>query len=505
MIDIESLPVEHASDPFWRLDNLYHVRDVSGQVVPFKLLPVQRKLLESMWYFNLILKSRQHGISTLVDLMLLDVALFIPNQSCVIVADTEDKAKKLFEEKIMLPYQNLPEGFRKARYTETENTQGLEFDNGSTITVGTTVRGLTIQWLHISELGPICKREPLKAHEIKTGAFNTVHPGQHMFVESTSVGAEGLFYEMCQEARKPMLEGKQLTRLGWKLHFFGWFEDPRNRMADHEVDLVTIGPVERKYFETLEKTQNVILDQAQKAWYVAKKDTQGEDMMHEHPSTIDEAFHVSTEGRIFGLQMQKVRSQQRLRTVPWVPTEVVNTFWDLGHSDATAIWFHQHLLGEHRFIHYYENTGEDISHYVAYCRAKGYVFGKWYLPHDASSKRVNETKSCEQRMVDLGVMRSDIVVVPRVSDKWVSINLARSTLPMCWFDADGTKRGVWCLDHYEKVWSKAAGKYIDEPAHNEASNGADAFQQFPMGWKLKTVTHGAPRLPSPVMDAEIGY
>lgn len=509
MIDITSLPVEQVTDPRWRLTNLYSIRDETGAIVPFRLRPMQQAFFDNFWYFNLILKSRQLGASTMIDLMLLDVALFMPNQSCAIVADTLPKAQELFEEKIVIPYRELPQGFRRARFTETENTQEIAFDNGSKITVGTSVRGLTFQWLHISELGPICKAEPLKAHEIKTGAFNTVHAGQHMIVESTSVGAEGLFYEMCQQARAAQLEGRKLTRLGWKFHFYGWFLDPRYRLLDHEIGLITISEADHLYFDGLEQSLGIKIDEAQRGWYVAKREDQGEDMFFEYPSTPDEAFYVSTEGRIFGKQMQRVRAEGRIRHVPCVPHVPVNTFWDLGHSDKTAIWFHQYFMGEHRFIRYYQFSGEDLSHYVAYCRNQGYIFGAWVLPHDARSKRVNEKLSAEGRLIEMGIPKKDIFVVDRVTDKWTgSINVAKSMLPVSWFDAENCKDGIWCLDHYTKAWNKSQGCWRDEPAENhDANHGSDAFQEFAKGWKLVTQTKSssAPRLPNPVLDVEIGY
>lgn len=506
-MDLSLATREQLTDPRWRLDNLYAIKNEHGQAVPFKLRPMQQKLMEEMWYFNLILKYRQGGASSFCDLVLLDSALFNSNMSCAIVADTEPKAKTLFDEKVLFPYSQLPGGFRRARPTNIENTFGLEFDNGSKIVVGTSVRGLTFQRLHISELGPICKREPLKAHEIKTGAFNTVHAGQMMFVESTSVGAEGLFYEMCVAARNRQLEGKPLTRMDWKLHFFPWYMEPRYRMPDHEIGLVEIPEDLRLYFHTLEVNLGISLDAGQRAWYVVKKREQEEDMAFEMPSTFEEAFSVSTEGRIFGTQMVRVRETGRIGSVPWIPHLPVNTFWDIGYGDKTAIWFHQYYNGDHRFIRYYENCGEDISHYVAYCRAQGYVFGKWYLPHDATSKRVNELNSTKARMILLGVSADDIEIVPRVQDKWVgSIMPARSILPLCRFDQVNAARGIWCLDHYEKSRNESTGAWRDAPReHHDANHGADAFQQFAMGWAIPKTKKKGSVIQSVVLDTYTGY
>jgi hypothetical protein len=41
----------------------------------------------------------------------------------------------------------------------------------------------------------------------------------------------------------------------------------------------------------------------------------------------------------------------------------VDTFWDIGMGDQTAIWFHQHDGLRHRLIDYHSNSGESLPHY----------------------------------------------------------------------------------------------------------------------------------------------
>ena len=63
--------------------------------------------------------------------------------------------------------------------------------------------------------------------------------------------------------------------------------------------------------------------------------------------------------------------------VPYEPQLPVDTDWDLGVGDSTAIWFTQSFRsGEVRVIDYYENTGEGIPHYARVLRDKGYTYGE---------------------------------------------------------------------------------------------------------------------------------
>jgi hypothetical protein len=173
---------------------------------------VQQNLIEELHFLNLVLNERQVGVTTFVDLMILDDSLFNASRSGAIIADNENKATEIFREKVRFPYDNLPLGLRQARYLKMDAAHQLIFDNHSSVTVGVSVRGLTFQNLHISELGRIARNFPLRAEEIRTGALNTVHAGQVMFIESTAEGREGLFRELVEQAQQAEHEGRSLSR-----------------------------------------------------------------------------------------------------------------------------------------------------------------------------------------------------------------------------------------------------------------------------------------------------
>ena len=59
----------------------------------------------------------------------------------------------------------------------------------------------------------------------------------------------------------------------------------------------------------------------------------------------------------------KFRRRHRIRDLHCDP-ELVQTSWDLGIGDPTAIWFWQITGSEIRLIDHYENTGQAIPHYV---------------------------------------------------------------------------------------------------------------------------------------------
>ena len=84
------------NDRRWRLDNLYRIINKDGIEILFKMNLVQKLLYLGLWYLNLILKSRQHGITTLVCILFLDTCLFNPHIQAAIIAHNKENAERPF-------------------------------------------------------------------------------------------------------------------------------------------------------------------------------------------------------------------------------------------------------------------------------------------------------------------------------------------------------------------------------------------------------------------------
>jgi hypothetical protein len=467
-------------DPAWRLHNLYWITDKSGTIVKFAPNLDQQRFLEDLHYRNVILKARQRGFSTLIQLMMLDACVFNSNVRAGVIAHTMDDVSVIFRDKIKFAYDRLPEQIRERRPPQTDSATELLLSNNSSIRVGTSMRSGTLQYLHISEFGKICAKYPEKAREIITGAIPAVSPDGFLFVESTAEGKEGKFFEMCQESKSR--EGKKLLPLEEKFHFFPWFNAPEYE-ADPES--VAITDEEHKYFNEIESKADVRLSMRKRAWYVITAKRMGEDMKREYPSLPEEAFEQSNEGAYYRQQMAAARAERRITFVPHQPGVVVNTFWDLGQNDMNAIWFHQRIGMENRFIRYYENSGESLDHYVVEMQKHGYVFGKHLLPHDATHKRLMagmRNKSIQEMLEDLGL--KNIVVVPRIDEVKTGIDLTRQAFASCFFDEANCKKGLEHLDSYSKEWNQQLGCWRDYPRHDIHSNGADAFRQYGQAGEL---------------------
>lgn len=477
------------ADPLYRLSCLYWIRTETGVPILFRPNWAQQNFLEEMSFLNIILKARQLGFTTVITLFMLDACIFNSGVSAGIIADTETKAQEIFRDKIKFAYERMPGIVRGAVETTKDSVYGYEFANGSSIHVGTSMRGLVKQYLLVSELGKIAAHDPAKANEIKTGSFNTVHAGQFLFVESTAKGREGLFYDLCNTAQDDKRMGRPITPLTFKFHFYPWYLDERYVLEGDMAQNVVITKGDAEYFAKIEAEMDVELTPPQRAWYVEKKRVQKEDMKSEFPSTPDEAFEVSGEGRIYRLEMAKVREEQRiLPRIPVLPNMPVDAFFDIGGSSGTktsdymACWFVQRVGMENRILRYHRDTGRGIGWWATYLRSHGYLLRKIYLPHDGKHKRLvlaDAGKSVEDLFVEAGFRPIDIVIVPRVEDKWHDgIGQVRNVFPTCVFDAENCDQGIKDLDNYKKVWNDQLGVWRDQPAHDPASHGSDAFETF---------------------------
>lgn len=475
--------VDQWADRRWRLDNLYSIQDKFGNVVPFRLNAAQSKLLGELHFLNIVLKARQMGFSTFILVLALDCCVFNSNFAAGLVADTIDNAKGLLK-RVKFAYDRMPAQIRSVVGIKTDNAYEIEFTNGSGIEVGVSLRSGTKNFVHVSEYGKICAKQPEKAKEIKSGTLNTIAPRQFVFIESTAEGRAGDFYDKTQQAQGLISTGKQLGELDYKFHFFPWWEDSTYQTnAEH---LVT--EEDEAYFAGLMDEHGIKLSQPQKWWYAAKKIEQGDDMWKEYPSTPDEAFKAARDGAYFAKEMRNLRQRGRIGAFPFVPGIAVNTMWDFGLGDTQTIWLHQEVAGENRFVGYFEDSGMGLGHYFNWLEkwraVRNATFGQHLAPHDVDHRRQTATSGQAETIKSMASgLGYTFTTVERNPDKINSIQSIRTKLPSCSFDEAGCAKGIIHLENYSREWDEKLGVWRSHPRHDEHSHGADAFMVFSDGYK----------------------
>lgn len=491
--DYQSLK-EKLSDPLWRLNNLYWIIDEDSNRVKFKMRPQQRRFYNVMWYWNLLLKSRQHGFSTLIDLVILDLCLFNDNIEAGIIAHTLKDVQHIFATKVKYPYENLPESILDRIPAIKCDANELKLANNSWLRVATSMRSSTLRALHVSEHGKMCSKYPKKAEELKSGTMPALHDGSYFFDESTADGGAGDFYDAAQQAQADTAREKQGIKLNKKqcrFHFFAWHENPSD---ETEPGGIVISDELKRYFKSLKNEHGIELSERKKAWYALTRDGAmglGRLMKRENPSFPAEAFEQSVEGAVFGVELEKVRSEGRIRFLPYQENEPVYTFWDLGVGNPTAIGFAQFIQEQVHIIDYHQLAGRGIVYHCKVVKDKPYVYGQHFVPHDAMKRsRETETPLLDTMRELLG--SKTVTLVERVQRKENSIEAARMIFPHVFFDTQKTVELVKGLGFYRYEWDDDAKRFKDMPEEDWAADPADMFQCLGMVWV--TMSIGGKRL-----------
>jgi hypothetical protein len=192
---------------------------LKGKVL-FNLYDFQKNTLNELieHQFNIILKSRQMGISTLVAAYALMNMLFRENYKVLVIATTQDVAKNLVH-KVKVMYNGLP-SWMKTRVVDDNKLQ-LSFENGSTIKAvsssPTAGRSEALSLLIIDEAAFVENIDTIWA-----SSQMTLATGGDAILLSTPNGVDNLFHKLWVDAETNKapegLKPFNPIRLKWDLH-----------------------------------------------------------------------------------------------------------------------------------------------------------------------------------------------------------------------------------------------------------------------------------------------
>ena len=198
------------------------------------------------------------------------------------------------------------------------------------------------------------------------------------------------------------------------------------------------------------------------------------------------SFDAALLGAIWGKWIERAETEGRVGLVPVDKFREVFTAWDIGYSDDTAIWFFQlDAGGALRIIDYYSKSGQAAEHYATVLMNRGYNYGRHYLPHDAWSATIQGAGKSVMAQLKAHGLQGGFERVPR-EDVQAGIQAARYILPKCYFDKVKTKDGVECLRNYQRKWDDSRKCFSENPVHDWASHGSDAFRYLALAWHRET-------------------
>lgn len=213
------------------------------------------------------------------------------------------------------------------------------------------------------------------------------------------------------------------------------------------------------------------LEEERNAYIAEYGDSIGKNLFEqEYMCSFDAAVH----GSIYAKELNVAESNGRIKNIEYQPDKLVNTAWDIGIGDSTAIWFFQIQDGRYHFIDYYECNNEPITHYLSVLQAKDYDYDTLFMPHDADNRQFASKQG--ESIADMTRKNGfKVEIVPKQSVE-NGINAARILLKKSYFDKENCRAGLDALINYKWAYNNRLSEFKATPEHDWASHGADAFR-----------------------------
>jgi hypothetical protein len=224
--------VKCVKDPIYFINQYCIIQHPQRGKIKFKLYPFQKDVLKEYQEhdYNVILKSRQLGISTLSAAYSLWLMLFHNDKNVLCIATTKDTAKNLVT-KVRIMYDGLPAWLKTAM--DENNKLSLRFKNGSQIKAiasnESAGRSEALSLLILDEAAFIEKIDT-----IWTAAQQTLATGGQCLAISTPNGVGNWFHKTWLDAQDGLNKFSTI-----KLH---WSEHPERDQAWRDEQNKILGP-----------------------------------------------------------------------------------------------------------------------------------------------------------------------------------------------------------------------------------------------------------------------
>ena len=189
------------------------------------------------------------------------------------------------------------------------------------------------------------------------------------------------------------------------------------------------------------------------------------------------SFIGNVKGSIYGELISKLEDEKRIARVPHDPSYPVNTAWDLGYNDSTAILFYQNVGHAINVIDSYENNNKAFPHYAQILKEKDYTYGEHIGPHDLDQTDFATGRTRREVAYQLG-LRFKIAPKLNVED---GIHAVKMLLPRCYIDVDNCKKFINALRHYHRKYKEKDRMYSAKPNHDWSSHFNDALRCLATG------------------------
>ena len=228
--------VKSGKDPVYFINNYAKISHPMRGLIAFNTYDFQTDLLQDFndYRFNVILKARQLGISTITAAYVAWMMMFHRDKNVLVIATKFSTAANLVK-KVKAIHKNLPDWMKIAEIA-IDNRTSFELTNGSQIkassTSGDAGRSEALSLLVIDEAAHV---EGLD--ELWTGLYPTLSTGGRCIALSTPNGVGNWFHQTCVDAEIEKNDFHLVT-LPWNVHHDRdqeWFDKETKNMSRRQI------------------------------------------------------------------------------------------------------------------------------------------------------------------------------------------------------------------------------------------------------------------------------
>ena len=228
--------VKCGKEPHYFINNYVKIQHPERGTISFNTYPFQDTCVNNFidHRFNIIVKSRQLGLSTLVAAYAVWLAIFYKDKNVLVIA-TKLAVAQNFIKKVKVAIRSLPPWLIIPEITGN-NKQSIEFSNGSTIKAIPTSedagRSEALSLLIIDEAAFVRNFD-----ELWMGLYPTLSTGGRAIVLSTPNGVGGQYYDLYMKAETNENDFHPI-KLQWDVHperDDNWFETEAKNMNEKQI------------------------------------------------------------------------------------------------------------------------------------------------------------------------------------------------------------------------------------------------------------------------------
>ena len=228
--------VRSGKDPNYFINNYAKISHPLKGLIPFKMFDYQEDLIKDFndHRFNIILKARQLGISTITAAYVVWLMMYHRDKNILVIATKFGTAANLVK-KVKQIIKNLPSWMQIATIS-VDNRTSFELSNGSQIkassTSGDAGRSEALSLLVIDEAAHV---EGLD--ELWTGLYPTLSTGGRCIALSTPNGVGNWFHKTFVESEEKTNKFNNVV-LPWDVHpdrDISWFDEETKNMSRRQI------------------------------------------------------------------------------------------------------------------------------------------------------------------------------------------------------------------------------------------------------------------------------